>query len=394
MKELELKYGCNPNQKPSKIYMHDGSELPIEILNGRPGYINFLDALNSWQLVKELKEATGMCAVTSFKHVSPTSAAVGKPLSQDLKRACFVDDIEELDSSLLACAYARARGTDRMCSFGDWVALSDVCDATTAKLIAREVSDGVIAPGYTDEALAILKTKRKGGYNVVAIDENYIPAEVENKQVYGITFQQGRNNFKINEELLTNIVTENKELPESAKIDLIVALITLKYTQSNSVCFAVDGQAIGVGAGQQSRIHCTRLAGTKADTWFLRQHPKTLNLPFRPDLGRPNRDNVIDGYINGNEEDVCADGIWQNYFTQQPERLTQEEKKEWLASRQNVALGSDAFFPFSDNIKRAYASGVKYIAEPGGSIRDDLVIEECNKNGIVMAFTGMRLFHH
>lgn len=394
MKELELKYGCNPNQKPSKIYMHDGSELPIEILNGRPGYINFLDALNSWQLVKELKEATGMCAVTSFKHVSPTSAAVGKPLSQDLKRACFVDDIEELDSSLLACAYARARGTDRMCSFGDWVALSDVCDATTAKLIAREVSDGVIAPGYTDEALAILKTKRKGGYNVVAIDENYIPAEVENKQVYGITFQQGRNNFKINEELLANIVTENKELPESAKIDLIVALITLKYTQSNSVCFAVDGQAIGVGAGQQSRIHCTRLAGTKADTWFLRQHPKTLNLPFRPDLGRPNRDNVIDGYINGNEEDVCAEGIWQNYFTQQPERLTQEEKKEWLASRQNVALGSDAFFPFSDNIKRAYASGVKYIAEPGGSIRDDLVIEECNKNGIVMAFTGMRLFHH
>lgn len=394
MKELELKYGCNPNQKPSKIYMHDGSELPIEILNGRPGYINFLDALNSWQLVKELKEATGMCAVTSFKHVSPTSAAVGKPLSQDLKRACFVDDIEELDSSLLACAYARARGTDRMCSFGDWVALSDVCDVTTAKLIAREVSDGVIAPGYTDEALAILKTKRKGGYNVVAIDENYIPDEVENKQVYGITFQQGRNNFKINEELLTNIVTENKELPESAKIDLIVALITLKYTQSNSVCFAVDGQAIGVGAGQQSRIHCTRLAGTKADTWFLRQHPKTLNLPFRPDLGRPNRDNVIDGYINGNEEDVCADGIWQNYFTQQPERLTQEEKKEWLASRQNVALGSDAFFPFSDNIKRACASGVKYIAEPGGSIRDDLVIEECNKNGIVMAFTGMRLFHH
>ena len=394
MKEFELKYGCNPNQKPSKIYMHDGSDLPITILNGRPGYINFLDALNSWQLVKELKEATGMCAVTSFKHVSPTSAAVGKPLPEDLKKACFVDDIEDLDSNLLACAYARARGTDRMCSFGDWVALSDVCDATTAKLIAREVSDGVIAPGYTDEALEILKAKRKGSYNVVAIDARYVPDEAEHKQVYGITFRQGRNNFKINNELLSNIVTENKELPESAKIDLIVALITLKYTQSNSVCFAVDGQAIGVGAGQQSRIHCTRLAGTKADTWFLRQHPKTLSLPFREDLGRPNRDNVIDGYINGNEEDVCADGIWQNYFTQQPERLTEEDKKAWLASRQNVALGSDAFFPFSDNIKRAYASGVKYIAEPGGSIRDDLVIEECNKKGIVMAFTGMRLFHH
>ena len=394
MKEFELKYGCNPNQKPSKIYMHDGSDLPITILNGRPGYINFLDALNSWQLVKELKEATGMCAVTSFKHVSPTSAAVGKPLSEDLKKACFVDDVEDLDNNPLACAYARARGTDRMCSFGDWVALSEICDATTAKLIAREVSDGVIAPGYTDEALEILKTKRKGGYNVVAIDPNYVPDEAEHKQVFGITFRQGRNNFKIGEELLTNIVTENKELPESAKIDLIVALITLKYTQSNSVCFAVDGQAIGVGAGQQSRIHCTRLAGTKADTWFLRQHPKTLNLPFRADLGRPNRDNVIDGYINGNEEDVCTDGIWQNYFTEQPERLTEEDKKQWLATRQNVALGSDAFFPFSDNIKRAYASGVKYIAEPGGSIRDDLVIEECNKKGIVMAFTGMRLFHH
>ena len=394
MNELELKYGCNPNQKPAKLYMHDGTDLPITILNGRPGYINFMDALNSWQLVKELKEATGMVAATSFKHVSPTSAAVGKPLSEDLKKACFVDDIPDLDENPLACAYARARGTDRMCSFGDWVALSDVCDALTAKLIAREVSDGVIAPGYTDEALAILKTKRKGGYNVVAIDPDYIPAEVENKQVYGITFQQGRNNFKINEELLNNIVTENKELPEAAKIDLIVSLITLKYTQSNSVCFAVDGQAIGVGAGQQSRIHCTRLAGTKADTWFLRQHPKTLALPFREDLGRPNRDNVIDGYINGNEEDVCADGIWQNYFTQQPERLTEEDKKAWLATRQNVALGSDAFFPFSDNIKRAAASGVKYIAEPGGSIRDDLVIDECNKRGIVMSFTGMRLFHH
>jgi len=394
MKEFELKYGCNPNQKPAKIYMNDGSDLPITILNGRPGFINFLDALNSWQLVKELKEATGMCAVTSFKHVSPTSAAVGKKLPEDLKKACFVDDIEGLDESPLACAYARARGTDRMCSFGDWVALSDECDAVTAKMIAREVSDGVIAPGYSAEALEILKTKRKGSYNVVAIDPNYVPQVQECKQVFGITFEQGRNNFKIDEALLCNIVTENKELPESAKIDLIVALITLKYTQSNSVCFAYDGQAIGVGAGQQSRIHCTRLAGTKADTWFLRQHPKTLSLPFREDLGRPNRDNVIDGYINGNEEDVCADGIWQNYFTAQPERLTEEDKKAWLASRQNVALGSDAFFPFSDNIKRAAASGVKYIAEPGGSIRDDLVIEECNNRGIVMAFTGMRLFHH
>lgn len=394
MKEFELKYGCNPNQKPAKLYMHDDTELPITILNGRPGYINFMDALNSWQLVKELKEATGMVAATSFKHVSPTSAAVGKPLSDDLKMACFVDDIPELDENPLACAYARARGTDRMCSFGDWVALSDICDALTAKLIAREVSDGIIAPGYTDEALAILKTKRKGGYNVVAIDPDYIPTETENKQVFGITFQQGRNNFKIGEHLFQKIVTDNKELTEDAKIDLIVALITLKYTQSNSVCFAVDGQAIGVGAGQQSRIHCTRLAGTKADTWFLRQHPKTLNLPFREDLGRPNRDNVIDGYINGNEEDVCADGIWQNYFTSQPERLTEEDRTAFLATRQNVALGSDAFFPFSDNIKRAYASGVKYIAQPGGSIRDDLVIEECNKKGIVMAFTGMRLFHH
>ena len=394
MKEFELKYGCNPNQKPAKIYMNDGSELPITILNGRPGFINFLDALNSWQLVKELKEATGMCAVTSFKHVSPTSAAVGKKLPEDLKKACFVDDIEGLDESPLACAYARARGTDRMCSFGDWVALSDECDAVTAKMIAREVSDGVIAPGYSAEALEILSAKRKGSYNVVAIDPNYVPQVQECKQVFGITFEQGRNNFKIDSDLLTNIVTENKELPESAKIDLIVALITLKYTQSNSVCFAYDGQAIGVGAGQQSRIHCTRLAGTKADTWFLRQHPKTLNLPFREDLGRPNRDNVIDGYINGNEEDVCADGIWQNYFTSQPERLTEEDKKAWLASRQDVALGSDAFFPFSDNIKRAAASGVKYIAEPGGSIRDDLVIEECNNRGIVMAFTGMRLFHH
>ena len=394
MKEFELKYGCNPNQKPASLYMHDGSELPITILNGRPGYINFMDALNSWQLVKELKEATGMPCATSFKHVSPTSAAVGKPLPEDLKKACFVEDIAGLDENPLACAYVRARGTDRMCSFGDWIALSDVCDELTASLIAPEVSDGVIAPGYTDEALAILKNKRKGSYNVVKIDPDYVPDAQERKQVFGITFEQGRNNFKIGEHLLENVVTANKELPESAKIDLIVALITLKYTQSNSVCYAVDGQAIGVGAGQQSRIHCTRLAGSKADTWFLRQHPKTLALKFREDLGRANRDNTIDGYINGNEEDVCADGIWQNYFTEQPERLTEEEKKAWLATRQNVALGSDAFFPFSDNIKRAYASGVKYIAEPGGSIRDDLVIEECDKKGIVMAFTGMRLFHH
>ena len=394
MKEFELKYGCNPNQKPASLYMHDGSELPITILNGRPGYINFMDALNSWQLVRELKEATGMACATSFKHVSPTSAAVGKPLPLELKKACFVEDVEGLDENPLACAYVRARGTDRMCSFGDWVALSDVCDELTASLIAPEVSDGVIAPGYTDEALAILKNKRKGSYNVVQIDANYVPDVQERKQVFGITFEQGRNNFKIGEHLLENIVTANKDLPESAKIDLIVALITLKYTQSNSVCYAVDGQAIGVGAGQQSRIHCTRLAGSKADTWFLRQHPKTLALKFREDLGRANRDNTIDGYINGNEEDVCADGIWQNYFTEQPERLTEEDKKAWLATRQNVALGSDAFFPFSDNIKRAYASGVKYIAEPGGSIRDDLVIEECDKKGIVMAFTGMRLFHH
>ncbi len=394
MNEFALKYGCNPNQKPSRIYMADGSDLPLTILNGRPGYINFLDALNSWQLVKELKAATGMCAVTSFKHVSPTSAAVGKPLSDSLKKACFVDDVPELDESPLACAYARARGTDRMCSFGDWVALSDECDVTTAKLIAREVSDGVIAPGYTPEALEILKGKRKGNYNVVAIDPNYVPAEQETKQVFGITFQQGRNNFKIDRDLLTNIVTKNKDLPESAVVDLIISLITLKYTQSNSVCFAYDGQAVGVGAGQQSRIHCTRLAGSKADTFFLRQHPKTLALPFREDLGRPNRDNVIDGYINGNEEDVCADGIWQNYFTQQPERLTEEEKKEYLSKIHGVSVGSDAFFPFADNIKRAVHSGVSYIAEPGGSIRDDLVIEECDKNNVVMAFTGMRLFHH
>lgn len=394
MKNFVLKYGCNPNQKPASIYMADGSDLPITILNGRPGYINFLDALNSWQLVKELKEATGMCAVTSFKHVSPTSAAVGKKLPENLKKACFVDDMPELDESPLACAYARARGTDRMCSFGDWVALSDECDVPTAKLIAREVSDGVIAPGYTEEALAILKGKRKGNYNIVAIDPCYVPAEQETKMVFGITFQQGRNNLKIDADLLKNIVTEYREIPESAKIDLIVSLITLKYTQSNSVCFAFDGQAIGVGAGQQSRIHCTRLAGSKADTWFLRQHPKVLNLPFRADLGRPNRDNVIDGYINGNEEDVCADGVWQNYFTVQPERLTSAEKREYLDHITGVSLGSDAFFPFADNIQRAAASGVSYIAQPGGSIRDDLVIAECNRRGIAMAFTGMRLFHH
>ncbi len=394
MKEFELKYGCNPNQKPAKIFMHDGSELPIEILSGRPGFINFLDAFNAWQLVKELKEALGLPAATSFKHVSPTSAAVGIPLSDTLKKACFVDDVAGLDESPLACAYARARGTDRMCSFGDFVALSDVCDVTTAKMIKREVSDGVIAPGYEPEALEILKSKRNGNYNVIQIDPNYVPTAIEHKQVYGITFEQGRNEFKINRELLANMVTQNKELPEEAVRDLIIALITLKYTQSNSVCYAVDGQAIGVGAGQQSRIHCTRLAGTKADTWFLRQHEKVLNLPFRSDLGRPGRDNVIDGYINKNEEDVCADGIWQKYFTEQPEPLTNEEAKAFLATRDGVSLGSDAFFPFDDNIERAKRSGVKYIAEPGGSIRDDAVIECCDKYGMVMSFTGMRLFHH
>ena len=394
MKEFELKYGCNPNQKPSKIYMHDGSELPIQILSGRPGYINFLDAFNSWQLVKELKAALGMPAVTSFKHVSPTSAAVGIPLSDNLKKACFVDDVAGLDESPLACAYARARGTDRMCSFGDFVALSDVCDVTTAKMIKREVSDGVIAPGYDPEALEILKSKRNGNYNVIQIDPDFVPDATERKQVYGITFEQGRNNFEINRELLANVVTANKEMPESAVRDLIIALITLKYTQSNSVCYAYDGQAIGVGAGQQSRIHCTRLAGTKADTWFLRQHEKVLNLPFKSTLGRADRDNVVDGYINKNEEDVCADGNWQKYFTEQPAPLTDEEAKAYLATCNNVALGSDAFFPFSDNIERAHKSGVKYIAEPGGSIRDDAVIECCDKYGMAMAFTGMRLFHH
>ena len=394
MKEFELKYGCNPNQKPSKIYMKDGSELPITILSGRPGYINFLDAFNSWQLVKELKAALGMPAATSFKHVSPTSAAVGTVLPEKLKKACFVDDIEGLDESPLACAFARARGTDRMCSFGDWIALSEVCDVTTAKLIQREVSDGVIAPGYEPEALEILKSKRKGNYNIVQIDPDYVPEVQETKQVFGITFEQGRNNFEINEALLSNLVTENKELPSEAKRDLIVALITLKYTQSNSVCYAVDGQAIGVGAGQQSRIHCTRLAGTKADTWQLRQHDKVLNLPFLPTLKRPDRDNVIDGYINQNEEDVCADGNWQKYFTEQPAPFTREEQNAYLATLSGVSLGSDAFFPFSDNIERAKKSGVSYIAEPGGSIRDDAVIDCCNKYGMVMAFTGMRLFHH
>lgn len=394
MKEVELKYGCNPNQKPSRIFMHDGSELPIEILNGRPGYINFLDAFNSWQLVKELKEALGMPAVTSFKHVSPTSAAIGLPLSDKLKKACFVDDIEGLDESPLACAYARARGTDRMCSFGDWVALSDVCDVTTATMLKREVSDGVIAPGYEPEALEILKSKRKGTYNIVKIDPDYVPDETEHKQVFGITFEQGRNNFKINKELLGNIVTAKKDMPESAVRDLIVSLITLKYTQSNSVCFAVDGQAIGVGAGQQSRVHCTRLAGGKADTWYLRQHDKVLNLPFKDTLGRPDRDNVIDGYINQNEEDVCAEGNWQKYFTVRPEPFTKDEQRAYLDTVSGVALGSDAFFPFDDNIERAHKSGVSYIAEPGGSIRDDVVIECADKYGMAMAFTGMRLFHH
>ena len=394
MKNFELKYGCNPNQKPAQIYMQDGSDLPITVLSGRPGYINFLDAFNSWQLVKELKAATGMASAASFKHVSPTSAAVGKILPETLKRACFVDDIEGLDESPLACAYARARGTDRLCSFGDWVALSDICDATTARLIDRETSDGVIAPGYTEEALAILKAKKDGLYNVVAIDPDYVPAEIETKQVFGITFQQARNNIKIDAQMLENVVTENKEIPEDAKVNLIVALITLKYTQSNSIAFAYDGQAIGVGAGQQSRIHCTRLAGGKAETWFLRQHPKTLNLPFKEDLHRATRDNVIDAYINHNEEDVCAEGIWQNYFTVQPEYLTDEDKREYLANCTDVALGSDAFIPFPDNVQRAYASGVKYIAQTGGSVRDNLVIEECNKYGIAMAMIGVRLFHH
>ena len=394
MKEFELKYGCNPNQKPARIYMENGGELPIEILGGKPGYINCLDAFNSWQLVSELKAALGLPAAASFKHVSPTSAAVGLPLPESLKRACFADDIEGLDDSPLACAYARARGTDRMCSFGDWIALSDVCDKTTALMIKREVSDGVIAPGYEPEALEILRTKRRGNYNIVKIDPSYTPDPIERKQVFGITFEQGRNNFLINRELLGNVVSEKKELPEEAVRDLIISLITLKYTQSNSVCYAYDGQAIGVGAGQQSRIHCTRLAGGKADTWFLRQHSRVLDLPFRPELGRPERDNVIDGYINKNEEDVCAEGIWQRYFTRRPEPFTAEEQRKYLDGISGVSLGSDAFFPFSDNIERAYASGVSYIAEPGGSIRDEDVIACANKLGITVAFTGMRLFHH
>ena len=394
MKEFELKYGCNPNQKPSNIFMKDGSELPIEILSGKPGYINFLDAFNSWQLVKEIKAALGAPAAASFKHVSPTSAAIGTPLPEKLKRACFVDDVEGLDDSPLACAYARARGTDRLSSFGDWIALSDICDVTTAKLIKREVSDGIIAPGYDDEALKILKEKKKGNYNIVKIDPDYVPNPIENKDVYGITFEQGRNNFKIDEALLSNIVTQNKNLPDSAKKDLIIALITLKYTQSNSVCYAVDGQAIGVGAGQQSRIHCTRLAGNKADIWHLRQSDKVLSLPFLPTVKRPDRDNVIDIYISDDDEDVLADGIWQKFFSEKPEPFTKAEQKEYLAGISGVSVGSDAFFPFDDNIERASRSGVSYVAQPGGSIRDDIVIDTCNKKGMVMSFTGMRLFHH
>lgn len=395
MKEFALKYGCNPNQKPSRIYMADGSELPVEILCGRPGYINFLDAFNSWQLVKEIKEATGMCAATSFKHVSPTSAAVGKILPEKLKKACFVDDIEGLDQSLLACAYARARGTDRMSSFGDWIALSDECDLTTAKIIAREVSDGVIAPSYSADALELLKTKRKGSYNIVKIDPNYVPAEIERKQVFGITFEQGRNNFKINRELLSNIVTKNKNLPDDKAIDMIISLITLKYTQSNSVCFAFDGQAIGVGAGQQSRIHCTRLAAQKADLWQLRQHEKVLGLQFAEGIGRPDKNNIIDIYLSDTDYmDVLGDDVWQKYFAVRPEPFTREEKDAYLANISGVTLGSDAFFPFSDNIEKAAKSGVTYVAEPGGSVRDDLVIEAADKHGMVMAFTGMRLFHH
>lgn len=394
MKSFELKYGCNPNQSPAKIFMESGADLPIEILNGKPGYINFLDAFNSYQLVKELKTALGLPAVASFKHVSPTSAAIGLPLPETLKKACFVQDLPDLDASPLACAYARARGTDRMCSFGDWVALSDPCDVPTAQLIRREVSDGIIAPGYDPEALEILKSKRKGNYNIVKIDPRYVPAPVERKQVYGITFEQGRNELAITPSLLENIVTANKSLPASAVRDLLISLITLKYTQSNSVCYAFDGQAIGVGAGQQSRIHCTRLAGSKADTWFLRQHEKVLALPFLPTLARPERDNVIDGYINKNEEDVCAEGNWQKYFACRPEPLTDEDIRSYLSGIDGVALGSDAFFPFGDNIERARKSGVRYVAEPGGSIRDDAVIECCNRYGMVMAFTGVRLFHH
>lgn len=392
MNEIELKYGCNPNQKPSRIYMEDGSELPVTVLNGKPGYINFLDAFNGWQLVKELKEATGLPAATSFKHVSPAGAAVGLPLEETLAKIYWVDDLGEL--SPLACAYARARGADRMSSFGDFIALSDVCDTDTARLIKREVSDGVIAPGYTEEALAILKEKKKGGYNIIQIDENYVPAAIEKKQVYGITFEQGRNELDINGNLLSNIVTDNKEIPESALIDMKIALITLKYTQSNSVCYVKDGQAIGIGAGQQSRIHCTRLAGSKADNWFLRQSPQVMNLQFVDSLGRANRDNAIDVYMGDEYMDVLADGVWETIFKVKPPVFTREEKRAWLDKMQNVTLGSDAFFPFSDNIERAYKSGVKYIAQPGGSVRDDAVIECANKYGMAMAFTGIRLFHH
>ena len=391
MNELPLKYGCNPNQKPSRIFMQDGRELPIEVLNGRPGFINFLDAFNSWQLVKELKEATGLPAAASFKHVSPAGAAVALPLSDTLKKIYFVDDLELSD---MACAYACARGADRMSSYGDWVALSDTCDKQTAALLAREVSDGIIAPDYTPEALEILKTKRKGSYNVVKIDPAYTPAPIEHKDVFGITFEQGRNEVKIDEDMLRNLVTDNTDLPESAKRDLLIALIALKYTQSNSVCYAKDGQVIGVGAGQQSRIHCTRLAGNKADVWYLRQHPKVLALPFRSDIRRPDRDNTIDVYISDEYEDVLADGAWQQFFTARPEPLTREERRVWLDTLTGVSLGSDAFFPFGDNIERAHKSGVSFIAEPGGSIRDDHVIETCNKYGIAMAFTGLRLFHH
>ena len=392
MNELELKYGCNPNQKPSRIFMKDGSDLPIEVLNGKPGYINFLDAFNSWQLVKELKEATGLPAAASFKHVSPAGAAVGLPLSEVDRQIYFVDEPGEL--SPIACAYIRARGADRLCSYGDWAALSDVCDADTARYLKGEVSDGVIAPGYTDEALEILKTKKKGGYNVVRIDPAYVPAEQECKDVFGITFEQGHNDFRIDEGLLGNVVTANKELPEAARRDMIVALITLKYTQSNSVCYVKDGQAIGVGAGQQSRIHCTRLAGNKADNWYLRQHPKVLGLQFVDGIRRPNRDNAIDVYISDEYEDVLREGAWQEVFKVKPEPLTAEEKKAWIATQTGVTVGSDAFFPFGDNVERARKSGVCYIVEPGGSIRDDNVIETADRYGIAMAFTGMRLFHH
>ncbi|MBP3485525.1 MAG: phosphoribosylaminoimidazolecarboxamide formyltransferase [Oscillospiraceae bacterium] len=392
MNELELKYGCNPNQKPSRIFMKDGSDLPITVLNGKPGYINFLDAFNSWQLVKELKAATGLPSAASFKHVSPAGAAVGLPLSDVDKKIYFVDEDAEL--SPIACAYIRARGADRLCSYGDWAALSDVCDAATANYLKAEVSDGVIAPGYTEEALAILKTKKKGGYNVVQIDPDYVPAPQEYKDVFGITFQQGRNNFKIDEELLGNIVTENHDLPQQAKIDMIVSLITLKYTQSNSVCYVKDGQAIGVGAGQQSRIHCTRLAGQKADNWYLRQHPKVLGLQFVDNIRRPDRDNAIDIYTSDEYEDLLSDGLWQNTFKVKPEVLTAEERKAWVATQTGVTVGSDAFFPFGDNVERARKSGVSYIVEPGGSIRDDNVIETADKYGITLCFTGMRLFHH